>query len=113
MFNILNRILVVVMFKFGIGALIGIVIYVQLASCTGNETFLDTAADLVYHFPNYLEDAVNFEIEQEEKTDNNKWLYLFARGQCLRDFLHVFGALRKKSLWAIQGKNLSIKQILI
>lgn len=89
------------MYKLGLSAFIGIAFYVGVALCGENGTFLESAADMVFHFPQYLEEAINLEIEEDQKSKE----YLLGMGQCKRDFLHIFGGIRKKEEWALRGKN--------
>lgn len=92
------------MLKFGLFALIGIVLLVRLTSADGNGTYLATAGDLILHFPRYMEEALRLELkEEEERVTNSPDQFWFGRNTCFRDFLRIFNGMRKKKLWAFRG----------
>lgn len=91
------------MLKFGLFAFIGIVSLVGSTTADKNDTFLETAEELILHFPRYLEEALN--LDEENQGTNSTDRSLFGRSQCARDFLHIFTGLRKKNHWAVRGTH--------
>lgn len=96
------------MLKCSFFALIGIVFVVRSTFAEENVTYryvpdLDSARDLVLHFPRYLEDALRLAIDEEDQATNSTDALLFGQSQCFLDLIHLFTGLREKNLWAIRG----------
>lgn len=89
------------MFKFGLCAISGIVLLAASTICAENDTFLESAEDLVFHFPRYLEEALRLHDASDVELKANQTNYFF--GSCSRDLLRIFTGVRQKKMWAIQG----------
>lgn len=101
-----------VKFKFWLYTIAGIVLLPASMICAENETFLESAEDLVFHFPRYLEEALNLPDPSDEKLKGNQSNYLFEKSQCTRDLLRIFTGVRQKKMWAIQGMINKFKSVI-
>lgn len=97
------------MFKFGFFTFAGIILALAGTTvCAQNETLLESVEDLVRHFPRYLEDALSLDDEFESEDGTNQTKLGFGQNQCSRDLLRVFTGLRKKQMWAIEGRSIIV-----
>lgn len=94
------------MSRFWTFAIIGIVLFINVATCYNKDSVWENTEDLITNFPQYLLDAIEEEQELVNQNISTKSIHI---PQCLKDYLHIFEGIARGKMWAVRGMTLFSK----